>query len=94
MIGLGLIDMSKILSMMAPLLGVGLVRVLNEIGVSQSAGSMVSSAVTWLLALNPILLIVLGIIVFVAGALAKYVGIIMVIIGVVLLILPFVLHLI
>ena len=94
LLALGVIDMGKILSMMAPLLGVGLVRVLSEIGVSQSAGTMVNSAVTWLLALNPLLLIILGIIVFVAGALAKYVGIIMVIIGIVLLVLPFILHLI
>jgi len=86
--------MSKIYSMIAPLLGVGLLRVLNEIGVNQSATSMANSAVTWLLALNPLLLIILGIVVFIAGKLAKWVGIIMVIIGVVLLALPYVMHLI
>jgi uncharacterized membrane protein len=80
--------------MIAPLLGVGLLRVLNEIGVNQSATSMANSAVTWLLALNPLLLIILGIVVFIAGKLAKWVGIIMVIIGVVLLALPYVMHLI
>jgi len=86
--------MSKIYSMIAPLLGVGLLRVLNEIGVNQSATSMANSAVTWLLALNPLLLIILGIVVFIAGKLAKWVGIIMVIIGVVLLVLPYIMHLI
>jgi hypothetical protein len=68
--------------------------VLNEIGVSQTAGTMVNSAYTWLLTLNPILLIVLGIIVFIAGKLAKWVGIIMVIVGIIFLILPYVLKLI
>jgi len=94
LLGLGLIDMSKILSMMAPLLGVSLVRVLNEIGVSQTAGSMVNSAYVWLLTLNPLLLIILGVIVFIAGKLAKWVGIIMVIVGVIFLALPYVLKLI
>jgi uncharacterized membrane protein len=55
---------------------------------------MANSAVTWLLALNPLLLIILGIVVFIAGKLAKWVGIIMVIIGVVLLVLPYIMHLI
>jgi len=86
--------MSKIYSMMTPLLGVGLLRVLNEIGVNQSATSMANSAVTWLLALNPILLIILGVVVFIAGKLAKWVGIIMVIVGVVLFALPYIMHLI
>ena len=89
-----MIDMSKILSMIAPLLGVSLVRVLNEIGVSQTAGSMVNSAYVWLLTLNPLLLIILGVIVFIAGKLAKWVGIIMVIVGVIFLALPYVLKLI
>jgi fatty acid desaturase len=80
--------------MMTPLLGVGLLRVLNEIGVNQSATSMANSAVTWLLALNPILLIILGVVVFIAGKLAKWVGIIMVIVGVVLFALPYIMHLI
>jgi uncharacterized protein YjbJ (UPF0337 family) len=93
-IGFGLVDMSKILSMVAPLFAVSLVRVLNEIGVSQTAGSMVNSAYTWLLSLNPILLIILGVVVFFAGKLAKWIGIIMVIVGVILLALPFLLHLI
>lgn len=89
-----MIDMSKILSMIAPLFGVSLVRVLNEIGVSQTAGSMVNSAYVWLLTLNPLLLIILGVIVFIAGKLAKWVGIIMVIVGVIFLALPYVLKLI
>ena len=86
--------MSKIYSMIAPLLGVFLLRMLNEIGVNQTAGSMVNSAYTWLLTLNPILLIVLGVVVFIAGKLAKWVGIIMVIVGIIFLILPYVLKLI
>jgi hypothetical protein len=80
--------------MIASLLVAGIVRVLNEIGVSQTAGSMVNSAYTWLVTLNPILLIILGVIVFIAGKFAKWIGIIMVIIGVILLALPFLMHLI
>jgi hypothetical protein len=80
--------------MIASLVVAGIVRVLSEIGVSQTAGSMVNSAYTWLVTLNPILLIILGVIVFIAGRLAKWIGIIMVIIGVILLALPFLMHLI
>ena len=80
--------------MIASLLVASIVRVLTEIGVSQTAGSMVNSAYTWLLTLNPILLIILGVIVFIAGKLAKWIGIIMVIVGVILLALPFLMHLI
>ena len=81
-------------SMIASLLVASIVRVLNEIGVNQTAGSMLNSAYTWLLTLNPILLIILGVIVFIAGRLAKWIGIIMVIVGVIFLALPFLLHLI
>ena len=80
--------------MIASLLVASIVRVLSEIGVSQTAGSMVNSAYTWLVTLNPILLIILGVIVFIAGKFAKWIGIIMVIVGVILLALPFLLHLI
>ena len=86
--------MSKIYSIIAPLLGVSLFRILNEIGVNQTAGSMVNSAYTWLLTLNPIVVIILGIIVFFAGKLAKWVGIIMVIVGLILLALPYILHIV
>jgi hypothetical protein len=89
-----LIEMSKIYSLIAPLLGVSLFRILNEIGVNQTAGSMVNSAYTWLLTLNPIVVIILGIIVFFAGKLAKWVGIIMVIVGLILLALPYILHIV
>ena len=81
-------------SMIASLLVAGIVRVLSEIGVNQTAGSMANSAYTWLVTLNPILLIILGVIVFIAGKLAKWIGIIMVIVGVILLALPFLMHLI
>jgi hypothetical protein len=77
--------------MIASLLVASIVRVLNEIGVSQTAGSMVNSAYTWLVTLNPILLIILGVIVFIAGKFAKWIGIIMVIVGVIFLVLPYVL---
>jgi hypothetical protein len=80
--------------MIASFLVASIVRVLSELGVNQTAGSMVNSAYTWLLTLNPILLIILGVIVFIAGKLAKWIGIIMVIVGVILLVLPFLLHLI
>ena len=77
--------------MITSLLVASIVRVLDEIGVSQSAGSMVNSAYAWLVTLNPILLIILGIIVFIAGRLAKWIGIIMVIVGVIFLALPYIL---
>lgn len=77
--------------MIASFLVASIVRVLSEIGVSQTAGSMVNSAYTWLVTLNPILLIILGVIVFIAGRLAKWIGIIMVIVGVIFLVLPYVL---
>ena len=80
--------------MIAPLLGVSLFRILQEIGVNQNAGSMANSAYTWLLTLNPIVVIILGIIVFFAGKLAKWVGLIMVIVGIVFLALPYVLKLV
>jgi len=78
-------------SMIASLLVASIVRVLNEIGVNQTAGSMANSAYTWLVTLNPILLIILGVIVFIAGRLAKWIGIIMVIIGAIFLVLPYIL---
>jgi hypothetical protein len=77
--------------MIASLLVASIVRVLNEIGVSQTAGSMVNSAYTWLVTLNPILLIILGVVVFIAGKFAKWIGIIMVIVGAIFLVLPYVL---
>jgi uncharacterized membrane protein len=77
--------------MIGSLVVAGIVRVLSEIGVNQTAGSMVNSAYTWLVTLNPILLIILGVIVFIAGRLAKWIGIIMVIIGVIFLVLPYIL---
>ena len=89
-----LIDMSKIYSMIAPLLGVSLFRILNEIGVNQSATSMANSAYAWLLTLNPVIVIVLGVIVFIASKFAKWIGIIMIIVGVILLALPYVLHIV
>jgi drug/metabolite transporter (DMT)-like permease len=55
---------------------------------------MASSAYTWLLTLNPIVVIILGVIVFFAGKLAKWVGVIMVIVGVIFLALPYIMHLI
>jgi len=78
--------------MIAPLLSLSLIRILNEIGVNQSASSMANSAYQWLLTLNPIVMIILGIIVFFAGKLAKWVGIILVIVGLIFLALPY-LHL-
>jgi hypothetical protein len=49
---------------------------------------MANSAVTWLLALNPIVLIILGIIVFIAGKFAKFIAVIMIVVGIILLALP------
>ncbi len=59
-----------------------------------SASSMLNSAYKWLLTLNPIVLIILGVIVFFAGKLAKWVGVIMVIVGIIFLALPYLLKLI
>lgn len=89
-----MIDMSKIYSMMAPLLGLSLFRILNAIGVNQSATSRANSAYAWLLTLNPIVVIILGVIVVIAGKFAKWVGIIMIIVGVIFLALPHLLGLI
>jgi len=86
--------MSKIYSMMAPLLGLSLFRILNAIGVNQSATSRANSAYAWLLTLNPIVVIILGVIVVIAGKFAKWVGIIMIIVGVIFLALPHLLGLI
>ena len=94
MLDFELIGMSIIYSVLAPLLGVTLFRVLSEIGVSQTAGSMVNSAYQWLLTLNPIVVIILGVIVFFAGKLAKWVGVIMIIVGIIFLALPYILHLV
>ena len=77
--------------MITSLLVASIVRVLNGIGVNQTAGSMLNSAYAWLLTLSPLLLIILGIIVYVAGRFAKWIGIIMVIVGVIFLILPYIL---
>jgi uncharacterized membrane protein len=55
---------------------------------------MANSAVTWLLTLNPLVLIILGVIVFIAGKLAKWIGIIMIIVGVILFALPYIMHII
>jgi cell division septal protein FtsQ len=74
------------------LLAANFVRVLDALGVSQTGSSTVNSAYAWLLTLNPIILIILGIIVFFAGKLAKFVGIIMLIVGLILLVVPYVMH--
>jgi drug/metabolite transporter (DMT)-like permease len=55
---------------------------------------MVNSAYQWLLTLNPIVVIILGVIVFFAGKLAKWVGIIMIIVGIIFLALPYILHIV
>ena len=90
-----LITLSKIFSMVAPLLGLSMVRFLNEIGVNQqTASSMANSAYAWLLTLNPIVVIILGIVVFFAGSLAKWIGVIMVIVGLIFLALPYLLKII
>lgn len=53
--------------------------------------SILGSAYSFLVTLNPIVLIILGVVVFFAGKLAKWVGIIMIIVGVIFLALPFIL---
>jgi uncharacterized membrane protein HdeD (DUF308 family) len=73
-------------------LAANFVHVLDALGVSQTGSSTVNSAYAWLLTLNPIILIILGIIVFFAGKLAKFVGIIMLIVGLILLAVPYVMH--
>ena len=78
-------------SVISSLLVASIVRVLSGVGVNQTAGSMANSAYTWLVTLNPILLIILGVIVFIAGRFAKWIGIIMVIVGIIFLVLPYIL---
>ncbi len=84
--------MSNLYAVIASLLAANFVRVLDALSVSQTGSSTVNSAYGWLLTLNPIILIILGIIVFFAGKLAKFVGIIMLIVGLILLAVPYVMH--
>jgi len=81
--------------MIASLLAASIVRLLNEVvayqAPSQTASSIFNSVNSWLLTLNPIVIIILGVIVFFAGKLAKWVGVIMVIVGVIFLALPYIL---
>ena len=85
--------MSALHAIVVSLFAGNFVCVLNALGVNQVTGSStVNSAYAWLLTLNPIILIILGIIVFFAGKFAKFVGIIMLIVGLILLALPYVLH--
>ena len=84
--------MSALYAVIVSLFAANFVRVLDALGVSQTGSSTVNSAYAWLLTLNPIILIILGIIVFFAGKFAKFVGIVMLIVGLILLALPYVLH--
>lgn len=85
-------EMSTLHVILVSLFAENFVRVLNALGVNQSGSSTVNSAYAWLLTLNPIVVIILGVIVFFAGKFAKFVGIIMLIVGLILLALPYVLH--
>ena len=65
---------------------------INGIGASQVSGSsssMLDSAYKWLVSLNPIVLIIIGVVAFFAGAFSKFIGTIMVIVGIILLVLPY-----
>jgi hypothetical protein len=84
--------MSTLQVILISLFAENFVRVLNALGVNQSGSSTVNSAYAWLLTLNPIVVIILGVIVFFAGKFAKFVGIIMLVVGLILLALPYVLH--
>ena len=86
--------MNEIVSMISQALHAGLVKILsdiNEVSASQVSGSSsaLNSAYKWLVSMNPIVLIILGVTAFFAGALSKFIGIIMVIVGIILLALPY-----
>ncbi|MGO9645001.1 MAG: hypothetical protein ACLPY5_09670 [Candidatus Bathyarchaeia archaeon] len=84
--------MSTLHAIIVSLFAANFVRVLDALGASQTGSSTVNSAYSWLLTLNPIVVVILGIIVFFAGSLAKWVGVVMIIVGIILLALPYVLH--
>jgi ABC-type spermidine/putrescine transport system permease subunit II len=88
-------ELSTLYAVVVSLLAANFARVLNALGANQLGGpgsSTVNSAYAWLLTLNPIVVVIMGIIVFFAGSLAKWVGLIMIIVGIILFALPYVLH--
>jgi len=50
---------------------------------------MLDSAYKWLVSMNPIVLIIVGVVAFFAGAFSKFIGTVMVIVGIILLVLPY-----
>jgi len=81
------------LSIVVPLLTESIARMLRVAGLYQiptSPGSSALSAIySFLISVNPFVLIILGVILFFAGKLAKFIGIIIIILGVVHLLLPY-----
>jgi len=79
---------------MAPLLlAAGSLRTLGNVGTSQlptlPGSSILTPIYTFLISLNPFILIILGLVVFFVGKLAKFVGIVLVILGAIHLLLPY-----
>lgn len=89
------IGMNETVSTISQTLHAWVVTLLNHINsisasqVSGSSSSVINSAYKWLVSMNPVVLIIIGVVAFFAGALSKFIGIIMVIAGIILLVLPY-----
>ena len=83
---------------LAFLLGIGFCGTVFGIDANQlpsvPGSSILAPIYTFLMNLNPFILIILGLVVFFVGKLAKFVGIILVILGVIHLLLPYLSHVI
>jgi len=80
--------MNEALSVMAPLLAT---ISAGRLQMSSSPSAIVNPLYSFLVSVNPFILIILGVIVFFAGKLRKFVGIVIVILGLVDLLLPYLL---
>ena len=81
-------------SITAPLLlAIASLRTPGDIGANQlptlPSSSILTPIYTFLMSLNPFILIILGLVVFFVGKLAKFVGIVLVILGAIHLLLPY-----
>jgi len=87
--------MNETVSTISQTLHAWVVTILNHINaisasqVSGSSSSMLNSAFKWLVSMNPIVLIIIGVVAFFAGAFSKFIGTTMVIVGIILLVLPY-----
>jgi hypothetical protein len=88
--------MNRTLSVIAPLLAAGSARILADGGAYQipttPSSSILNPIYSFLVSVNPFILIILGVVVFLAGKLAKFVGVVLVMLGLVDLLLPYLLR--